>query len=137
MENTQQNQPTQVAVNREVIIKCAIRRKPNLPKGIPGESPLSRSYKLAAGLARGGRGPVKGIEGDLERIIMPQVVNVTSAEPDFFNKVSAYWNDIGVVIPSDEESNTKEKGKVVEVRALLSERGTTMFDKETDIEVQM
>lgn len=126
-----------VNINREITIKCAIRRKPNLPKGIPGESPLHRTYKLAAGLAKGGRGPVKGITGDVERIIMPQVVNVAPNEPEFYNKVNSYWNEIGVAIPSDEEATTsKEKGKQIEIKALLSDKAKIQFEKASTVEEQ-
>lgn len=141
MENTttaqQQANTKTEAPNREFIIKCSIRRKPNLPKGIPGESPLSRTYKLAAALAKGGRGPQKGISGDLERIIMPLVINVTSTEPDFYNKVNSYWNEIGVVIPADEESINKDKGRIIEIRGLFTEGAKKMFEKAETVESQI
>jgi len=139
MENqtTTQNQSKPVAIDREFVIKCSIRRRPNLPKGIPGESPLSRTYKLSASLAKGGRGPLKGITGVLERIIMPSIVNVNPNEPDFYNKVNHYWNEIGVLIPADEEAIGKDKGKVVEIRGVLSAGAKKQLEAKETIEARI
>lgn len=133
-QNTNPTAVKTVSIDREFVIKCSIRRKPNLPKGIPGESPLSRTYKLSASIAKGGRGPLKGITGDLERIVMPSIVNVNPNEPDFYNKINHYWNEIGVVIPSDEEAVGKDKGKVIEIRGVLSFGAKKQLEAKESIE---
>lgn len=137
VQTTQQKAVKQYERNNyEFGIKCAIRRRPDLPKGIPGESPLARTYKLSAGLTRNG-GPVKGVEGLVEKKIMPMVVSVTPAEPDFFNKVNNYWNDIGVEIPADESSLGKEKGKSIQFKVYVNRDLRDKLKESESIEEQV
>lgn len=123
------------AITHKIQIRCNIRRKPFMG-GLPGTDPVDRQYKIGASLNINSKKPLKGIEGELEAIIMPKIISIASHEPSFQRQVEDYWNNIGVIIPPDEDAGKEEhKGKIIDLTFTV--RGTLLkesIDRETNIE---
>lgn len=123
------------AITHKLQIKCSIRRKPFMG-GLPGTDPADRQYKIGASLNINSKKPLKGIEGSLESIIMPKIISIGANEPSFQREIEDYWNNIGVIIPPDEDAGKEEeKGKVINLSFTV--RGTLLkesIDRESNIE---
>lgn len=123
------------AVTHRIQIRCSIRRKP-FNGGLPGTDPADRQYKIGASLNPLSKKCLKGIDGTLERIVMPRIIGIGATESSFQKEVEEYWNNIGVIIPADEEAGKEEdKGKVLSISFIV--RGTLLketIEAESDIE---
>lgn len=83
------------------LIECAIRRKPNLV-GLPGQDPAERVYKIGASLDKRTSGNLKGVNGELEKLYLPQIVSVGANDFGFKAAVDEYWSGISKPVPADE-----------------------------------
>lgn len=123
------------AVSHRIQIRCSIRRKP-FNGGLPGSDPADRTYKIGSSLNVMSKKCLKGVDGELEKRIMPIIIGVGATEPNFQREVDEYWNNMGVIIPSDEEAGKEEdKGKVLNL--VFNVRGTLLkenIEKEITIE---
>lgn len=123
------------AVKHRIQIRCSIRRKPSTG-GLPGTDPSDRTYKIGSSLNAVSKKCVKGIDGELEKIIMPSIIGIGATENNFQREVDEYWNNIGVIIPPDEEAGKEEdKGKVLNLLFIVN--GTALketIEKAIDIE---
>ena len=109
MENSNNTTPVGASGNTPKVdstkylctIQCAIRRRPGLV-GLPGQDPAERVYKIGASLDNRTKGNLKGISGELELKFMPEIVGLSSNDPQFRRAVEEYWSSIGKPVPADE-----------------------------------
>jgi hypothetical protein len=108
------------AIQQRVQIRCSVRRRP-FTGGLPGSDPSDRQYKIGASLNALSKKCLKGVDGALEKVVMPRIIGIGANEPSFQREVDEYWNNIGVIIPSDEEAGKEEdKGKIINISFLVS-----------------
>lgn len=125
------------AISHRVNIRCSIRRKP-YNGGLPGSDPADRRFKIGASFNAVSKKALKGVDGKLETIIMPKIIGIASNEHNFQREVDDYWNNIGVLIPADEDAPKEEdKGKVLNIDFIV--QGSLLkesLDSETNIETK-
>jgi hypothetical protein len=110
-----------------VKIECSIRRKPGLT-GLPGADIKDRLLKLGASLDTVTRGALKGVTGELEKLIMPDIVGVSANDYGFKEATEQYWSNIGVNIPSDEDfQKEQEKGRLINITLIV--KGSLLKEK--------
>jgi hypothetical protein len=102
-QSNQTNTPTLVKDNsyHRVVLQCCIRRKP-LSMGLPGQDPAERIYKIGSSLDSRAKGNLKGISGDLELKFMPEIVALSSNDPQYRTAIDEYWSSISATVPPDE-----------------------------------
>ena len=118
-----------------ITIQCAIRRKLSLV-GLPGANPAERVYRLGSCIDIKTSKNLKGVEGAVEKLLMPQIIGINSTDNNFQTKINEYWGDIGVLIPADEDHlKEDEKGKVIRFSIIVT--GSVLkqtIEGENDIE---
>lgn len=88
---------------QKVIIQCCIRRKSGISSlGLPGQDPAERIYKIGSSLDSRAKGNLKGISGDLENKFMPEIVALSSNDPQYRTAIDEYWSSISAIVPPDE-----------------------------------
>ena len=119
----------------KVTIQCAIRRKLSLV-GLPGADPSERIYKLGSCLDVKTSKNLKGVEGELEKKLMPKIIGINYTDNYFQKEINEYWGNIGVLIPPDESHlREDEKGKVIRFSIIV--KGSVLkelIEGENDIE---
>lgn len=115
-------------------LQCSIRRKTGLV-GLPGTDPNERVYKIGSSLDARTMKNLKGIDGEVERLYMPNVMGVASTDNNFQTLVNEYWGNISAFIPADDPTKKAEdQGKVIKIS--LSITGSKLRDaieQEVDI----
>lgn len=97
------------------ILNCNIRRKPGLV-AIHGQDPNERVYKIGASLDKQSGGNLKGITGDLEKLFMPEIVQIGASDFGFKKAVDEYWSNISKLVPPDEPFKKDfEQGVVIKL----------------------
>lgn len=96
----------------------SIRRKQSSEmKGLPGEEYDARNYRVGSSLDRQTGKTLKGINGNLEKLLMPQIVATSDNAYEFMSRVDTYWSNIGVPIPADDVNKEEvEQGKVLDIK---------------------
>ena len=116
-------------------VQCAIRRKPTLI-GLPGADPNERIYRIGSCLDIKTSKNLKGIEGELEKMLMPNIIGINSTDNHFQQHINDYWGNIGVLIPGDEAHlKEDEKGRLIKFALLV--KGSVLkltIEGENDIE---
>ena len=69
------------ATNKKVSLNCNVRLRPGLV-AIPNQSEEEFNYYIESVLAPSG-GPLKGVIGTLERVLMPSIVDVSTNDNTF------------------------------------------------------
>lgn len=118
-------------------VQCSIRRRGNLT-ALPGLDPNEKVYKLSAAISAQSGKNVKGVDADLETLLLPSIIHVDPKDLQFSKAADDYWGNIGVIIPADElHQKESEKGKVLKFTLLIT--GSTLkelIEKENNIEVK-
>ena len=70
-------------------VQCAIRRKPTLI-GLPGADPNERIYRIGSCLDIKTSKNLKGIEGELEKMLMPNIIGINSTDNHFQQHINDY-----------------------------------------------
>jgi hypothetical protein len=74
-----------------------VRRVPKTRSRLPKE--LENESHIKIGGSYDGNGTIlKGIIGEEERTLMPQVINTDINDPAFYKKVENFWNDINIIV---------------------------------------
>ena len=121
-------------VNKKVSLDCNIRLRPGLV-AIPNQSPEEFNYYLESILAHSG-GPLKGVTGVLERVIMPSIIDVSTSDNSFQTHIKEYWANFSNILPPDSENKRDtEQGITMKITArLLTNNAITLFEKATRID---
>jgi hypothetical protein len=130
--------PNKTLISTE--FSCSIRRK-NSPEmqGIPGEAWDARNYSIGSCIDIQTRKSLKGVNGKVEEIIMPQIVATSANAYEFMQKIDEYWANIGVLIPADDVNLEEEdKGKVLTIRFRVAfEILRNKFNEQPSIEAKI
>ena len=122
-------------IRHKLNIRCSIRRKPTTG-GLPGYDSADRIFKIGASINPLSKKALKGVDGMLEKVLMPSILGIAPTEASFQKEIDEYWNNIGVIIPPDEEAGKEEdKGKVIALTFYV--QGTTLkesIERATSIE---
>lgn len=106
------------ATTKKVSLDCNIRLRSGLV-AIPNQSPDEFTYYLESILSPSG-GPLKGVTGVLERVIMPSIVDVSINDNTFNTHIKEYWANFSSLLPPDTENKRDtEQGITIKVRATL------------------
>lgn len=122
------------ATTKKVNLNCNIRLKKGLVS-VPNQSPEEFVYYLESILAPSG-GPLKGLTGVLERVIMPSIIDVSTNDNTFNSHIREYWANFSSVLPCDSE-NKKDTEQGISIKitvTLLNNRAITLFEKATRID---
>lgn len=111
-----------VAAEKNVIKKVSLTCNIRLKKGlvaIPNQSAEEFNYSLESVLAPSG-GPLKGITGTLERLIMPSIIDVSTNDNTFNSHVKDYWANFSNTIPPDSENKRDtDQGVKINIQFIL------------------
>lgn len=103
---------------KTVSLGCNIRLRPGLV-AIPNQSPEEFSYYLESILASSG-GPLKGVTGVLERLIMPSIIDVSTNDNTFNSHIKEYWANFSNLLPPDTTNRRDtEQGIPVKIQVTL------------------
>lgn len=118
-----------------IVLKCAIRRRPNMT-AIPGQDPNERQYFIGASLDTRTRTNLKGVSGDLEALLMPEIIGRSVTDPTFRVGIDEYWSGISKLVPSDElHQKDHEKGVKIEVAiTFIGKARKEAYEKQGSIE---
>ena len=138
ISNATPNPTLQTNVKKRAYIRCNIRRKIGL-EGIPGQNPAEKIYKIGSSLDSRTRSSLKGITGELEALLMPEIVGLSTTDPQFRRAIEEYWSGIGVAVPPDEDfQKTYERGVKLNIEVtILGESRFERFNKIVSIEEKM
>lgn len=104
---------------KKVNLNCNIRLRPGLV-AIPNQSAEEFTYYLESILAPSG-GPLKGVTGTLEHIIMPSIVDVSVNDNTFNTHIKEYWANFSNILPCDSENKRDtEQGISINVTVTLT-----------------
>ena len=95
LETIKETKPT----SKVFTLKCNIRLKTGMV-AIPNQSDEEFTWELASVLAPSG-GPLKGVSGVLERLIMPSIIDVSTNDNSFNNHIKEYWANFAAMLPCD------------------------------------
>lgn len=103
-----------------VTFTCSIRRKPGLV-GLPGADPNERNYKIGSSYDKGSRGTLRGITGELETLLMPNMVAINHNAFEFRQAIEEYWQNISIPIPADHENfKDHEQGRICNIKFMAN-----------------
>jgi len=117
-----------------VELTCSIRRKDSSEmKGLPG---VDMNWNLGSAFMSGSKAILKGLTGEAELLIMPEIVGHQSNGFEFRRMTDDYWKGIRVPIPPDNENlKEHEKGKVCKIKFQFNRKAAeTQYQKLTTIE---
>lgn len=121
--NTAQNSTKKVNLN------CNIRLRPGLVS-IPNQSEDEFNYAVESILAPSG-GPLKGVTGTLERILMPSIIDVSTNDNTFNTHIKEYWANFSNALPPD-NPNKRDIAQGIEIKiklTLLTTSAIAKFEK--------
>lgn len=103
---------------KTVSLDCNIRLRAGLV-AIPNQSAEEFTYYLESTLAPSG-GPLKGVTGVLERLIMPSIIDVSINDNTFNSHIKEYWANFSNILPPDSE-NKKDtaQGIIIKIKVVL------------------
>jgi len=114
----QQGLSTDKNVTKKLTLACNIRLKKGLV-AIPNQSPEEFNYYFESILAPSG-GPLKGVTGTLERLIMPSIIDVSTNDNTFNSHIKDYWANFSNVLPPDSDNKRDiEQGIKMEIKFML------------------
>lgn len=122
------------ATNKKVNLNCNIRLRPGLVS-IPNQSEEEFNYAIESILATSG-GPLKGVTGTLERVLMPSIVDVSTNDNTFNTHIKEYWANFSNVLPPD-SPNKRDIAQGIEIKinlTLLTISAINKFEKAERIE---
>ena len=105
------------AVNKKVSLSCNVRLRAGLV-AIPNQSEEEFNYYLESVLAPSG-GPLKGVTGTLERVLMPSIVDVSTNDNTFNNHIKEYWANFSNLLPPD-NTNKRDTAQGIEIKIILT-----------------
>lgn len=120
-----------------VQVQCSIRRRAGLT-ALPGLDPNEKVYKLAAALSAQSGKNLKGVDTELEQLLLPSIIHVAHNDLRFALAADEYWGNIGVIIPADELFKKEaENGKVLKFGLhVTGTRLKELIEKENNIEIK-
>lgn len=109
---------TEKNVIKKVALTCNVRLKKGLV-AIPNQSAEEFNYALESVLAPSG-GPLKGVTGTLERLMMPSIIDVSTNDNTFNSHVKDYWANFSNTIPPDSENKRDtDQGIKINIQFIL------------------
>lgn len=122
------------ATNKKVSLNCNVRLRPGLV-AIPNQSEEEFNYYIESVLAPSG-GPLKGVTGTLERVLMPSIVDVSTNDNTFNNHIKEYWANFSNLLPPD-NTNKRDTAQGIEIKVivtLLNASAISKFEKAERLE---
>jgi len=105
-------------VTKKLTLACNIRLKKGLV-ALPNQSSEEFNYYVESILAPSG-GPLKGVTGTLERLIMPSIIDVSTNDNTFNSHIKEYWaNFSNILDPDSENKRDTEQGIKMEIKFTL------------------
>jgi hypothetical protein len=122
------------STTKKVTLNCNVRLRPGLV-AIPNQSEEEFNFAVESVLAPSG-GPLKGVTGTLERILMPSIVDVSTNDNTFNTHIKEYWANFSNLLPPD-NSNKRDTTQGIEIKialTLLTANAIEKFEKAERIE---
>lgn len=102
---------------KKVVLNCNVRLRPGLV-AIPNQSEEEFNYYVESVLAPSG-GPLKGVTGVLERVLMPSIVDVSTSDNTFNTHIKEYWANFSNLLPPD-NTNKRDTAQGIEIKIALT-----------------
>jgi hypothetical protein len=121
-------------IRKKVSLSCNVRLRPGLV-ALPNQLEEEFSYTVDSILAPSG-GPLKGVTGPLERILMPSIIDVSVNDNTFNSHIKDYWCNFSNILPPDSSNKIDTtQGIVIKITVILcSNFAIDSFEKATRIE---
>lgn len=119
---------------KKVVLNCNVRLRPGLV-AIPNQSEEEFNYSVDSVLAPSG-GPLKGVTGILERLLMPSIVDVSTSDNTFNTHIKEYWANFSNLLPPD-NANKRDTTQGIEIKialTLVTANAIEKFEKAERIE---
>jgi len=128
-ENIQQSIANTTIEAKKVSLNCNIRLRKGLVS-VPNQSPEEFVHYLESIMAPSG-GPLKGVTGTLERVLMPSIIDVSTNDNSFQSHIKDYWANFSNILPCDSENKRDtEQGIIIKIAVtLLSNKAQKDFEK--------
>lgn len=121
-------------IRKKVSLSCNVRLRPGLV-ALPNQLEEEFNYTIDSILAPSG-GPLKGVTGPLERVLMPSIVDVSVNDNTFNSHIKEYWCNFSNNLPPDSSNKIDTtQGVVIKITAVLyTNLAIDSFEKAARIE---
>jgi hypothetical protein len=112
--------------SKKVSLGCNIRLRAGLV-AIPNQVEEEFNYYVESVLAPSG-GPLKGVTGTLERVLMPSIVDVSTSDNSFNTHIKEYWANFSSLLPPD-STNKRDTAQGIEIKIIVTLHGASAISK--------
>jgi hypothetical protein len=110
---------------KKVSLGCNIRLRAGLV-AIPNQVEEESNYYVESVLAPSG-GPLKGVTGTLERVLMPSIVDVSTSD-NLNTHIKEYWANFSSLSPTD-STNKRDTAQGIEIKIIVTLHGASAISK--------